>query len=321
MKAKISGTGSYLPQTILTNHQLEERIDTSDTWIQQRVGIKQRYIASEQETNLYMSLAAAKNALAAAKVSPQAIDLIIVATSTPDNIMPSVAVQVQSELDIPSCPAFDVSAACAGFMYALGIAEQFIAAGTAKQVLLIGTELMSRVIDWDDRSTCVLFGDGAGAVVISASKQPGIIATHLHADGHHKSLLHIPNNLDPATSEKAQIPRYLKMQGNKVFRYAVEMLDSVAEEVLQANNISSAEIDWLVPHQANERIIRASAKRLNIPMEKVIMTLAEHGNTSSASVPLALDAAVKDNRIKPGDLILLEAFGSGFVWAASLIRF
>lgn len=322
MRAKISGTGSYLPKTIMTNHDLAQKLETSDEWIRQRVGIISRHIASGEETNTFMATEAAKKALTAAKVSAEQIDLIIVATSTSELIMPSMATQVQGALGIQHhCMAFDISAACTGFVYALGIANQFFNSGAVKHAIVIGAERMSRVLNWEDRATCVLFGDGAGAVVLSASDEPGIIATRMHSDGVNKELLFIPNNLATQPFSALVPEAHLMMEGNKVFKHAVNMLEEVVDQILVDSGFSKTDVDWLVPHQANERIITATAKKLDMPMTKVVLTLSHHGNTSAASVPLALDAAVKDGRIKRGDLLLLEAFGAGFVWGAALVRY
>ncbi|MDF2690360.1 MAG: 3-oxoacyl-ACP synthase [Gammaproteobacteria bacterium] len=321
MPAKIAGTGYYLPKQVLTNQEIAKWVDTSDDWIRQRVGIISRHIASENETNVFMAEQAAKKALAEAKLDPKDLDLIIVATSTPDSIMPSTACEVQHKLGVAGCPAFDVNAACSGFIYALSIVHQFFLAGTVKHVLIIGSERMSRVINWQDRSTCVLFGDGAGAVVLSASDQPGILGSYIHADGQHKELLHIPNHLPDQAFAGEKLEAKLTMQGNKVFRYAVTMLEQVVLEVLEKQGLDKSAIDWLVPHQANERIIAATAKNLGLSMDKVILTLPTQGNTSAASIPLALAYAIEQNKIKRGELLLLEAFGAGFVWGAALIRY
>lgn len=318
--ARLSGTGHYLPKRALTNHDLEKMVNTSDAWIQQRVGIQSRHIANEHETNLLMSTEAAKQALEAADLVAEQINLIIVATSTADNLMPSQASQVQAALGIPSCPAFDVSAACSGFIYALGVAEQFFKAGSVRHALVIGTERMSHLMDWTDRNTCVLFGDGAGAVVLSASETPGIIGTKLHSDGTHRELLYAPRQFSTNPLIQTLAAEHLSMEGKQVFRHAVSGLSNVVIELLEEHGIAKHELDWLVPHQANERIIQSTAKKLGMSMDQVILTLATHGNTSAASVPLALDIGIKDGRIQPNQLVLLEAFGAGFVWGACLIR-
>lgn len=318
--ARIVGTGSYLPEKILTNKDLESFIDTSDEWILDRTGIKRRHIVAEDETAATMGVAAAKNALDAAKLKADEIDLIIVATCTPDKFFPSTACLIQQQLGIANAiPAFDISAACAGFVYALSVAEQFVKSGTIKNALVIGSEAMSRIIDWQDRGTCILFGDGAGAVVLQASEQPGIISSHIHAQGKHKDLLFLPNDI-AAPSLQNDSP-YLQMRGHEVFKIAVQSLDEIVDETITFNHLEKDDIDWLVPHQANLRIIKATAKRLGLAMEKVILTVAEHGNTSSASIPLALDTAVRDGRIQPGHTILMEGFGGGMAWGSVLVKY
>lgn len=318
--ACIAGTGSYLPQKILTNADIAAFVDTSDEWIIERTGIKKRHVVAEHETAATMGLMAAEQALVAAQLSAQDIDLIIVATCTPDKFFPSTACLIQQRLNIQkSIPAFDLSAACAGFIYALTVAEQFIANGKIKNALVIGSEAMSRIIDWQDRSTCVLFGDGAGALILSASDTPGIISSHLHAQGKYQDLLFLPNNM-AAPALRNDSP-YLQMRGHEVFKLAVQALNDAVDEVLQHNNIKTKDIDWLVPHQANLRIIQAIAKRLQLPMEKVILTIAEHGNTSSASIPLALDVAIRDGRIKHGQALLMEGFGGGMAWGSVFVRY
>lgn len=321
MQARIAGTGSYLPRTVVTNHDLAARMETSDEWIRQRVGIISRHIAESDETNAVMAAAAARRALESAAIAPSAVDLIIVATGTSDMLMPSMASEVQGQLGIGHCIAFDVGAACSGFIYALTIAQQFIASKMVKNAIVIGSERMSRVVNWSDRSTCVLFGDGAGAVVLSASDEPGIIASQLYSDGTNKELLYVPNKLAKEPFGEVEFQAHLVMEGSKVFKHAVTMLGDVVEKILQAEGLDKSDITWLIPHQANERIIAATAKKLDMPMERVVLTLPTHGNTSAASVPLALDTAVRDGRVKRGDLLLLEAFGAGFVWGASLVRY
>jgi 3-oxoacyl-[acyl-carrier-protein] synthase-3 len=311
--ARITGTGGYLPEKIVTNADLEKTIDTTHEWIVERTGIHRRHIAADNETTGTMSAEAAKKAMSMAGVSPSEIDMIIVGTCTPDQMLPSTACLVQNMLGIRFCPAFDVAAACAGFNYGLSIAQQFIERGMIKHALVIGAETMSRILDWTDRRTCVLFGDGAGAVVLSADQSPGIRSTHIHADGQYKDLLSVKN---PREEEA-----YVQMQGQEVFKIAVNCLGKIVEETLSANQITSSDINWLVPHQANLRIISAVAKKLGMPMEKVILTVDSHSNTSAASVPLALDVAVRDGRIKRGDLLLLESFGGGFTWGSALITY
>lgn len=313
-------TGSYLPDKILTNHDLEDIVDTTDQWITERTGIKQRHIVADDQSTCDLAEFAARNALEAADIDPQSIDLIIVATTTPDRVFPSTACLLQQRLDIHGCPAFDVQAVCTGFVYALDIADKYIKTGAAKRALVIGAETLSRIVDWTDRSTCVLFADGAGAVIIEASEEPGILSTHIHADGSFAELLTTnggiadvgPDGLDNILIE---------MKGNEVFKMAVNTLGRIVDETLSANNMQKSDIDWLVPHQANIRIINATAKKLKMSTDRVVTTVQNHGNTSAASVPLALDTAVRDGRIKRGETILLEAFGGGFTWGSALIKY
>lgn len=317
--SRIIGTGSYLPEKICTNADLAKIIDTNSEWIIERTGIKTRRIAAPYETASTMGTVAAAKALEAANTSKDEIELIIVATTTGDKIFPSTACMIQEKLGIHHIPAFDVNAACAGFNYALTVADQFIKTGFAKKVLVIGSEVMSRLMDWTDRGTCILFGDGAGAIVLSAAAEPGIISTHLHAEGQYGDLLFTPNAIT-SNNDLVEPPK-MHMHGSEVFKVAVAKMGQTVIDTLDKVNITKEKIDWLVPHQANQRIIAAVAKRLELPMEKVILTVAEQGNTSAASVPLALDLAVRDNRIKPGQLILLVSFGGGFAWGSALIRF
>ncbi len=313
--SKIVGTGSCLPKKIITNFDLEKTIETSDEWIVSRTGIKQRHVISGDESTTSMALESARRALAAAHLDAKAIDLIIVATCSPDKTFPSTACYLQQALGINNqCPVFDIAAACAGFVYATSIADRFIRTGGAKHALVIGSESISRYIDWQDRGTCILFGDGAGAVVLSASDAPGIYSTHLHAAGEHTGLLFGEH---PATKPANA---FIQMEGNAVFKLAVGHLGDIIDETLNANNMTRADIDWLVPHQANLRIIQAIAKRLDLPMERVIATVDQHANTSAASVPLALDHAVQQGKIKAGDLVLMEAFGGGMAWGSVLVR-
>lgn len=316
---RIAATGSYLPQEILTNADLERIVETNDEWIVQRTGIQKRHIAAAHETVVTMGKMAAELAMQAAGVSSADIDMVLVATSTGSKIMPSAACLLQQQLGIPVGPAFDVAAACAGFVYGLSVADKFIRSGEARCVLLVGAEVMSRILDWNDRSTCVLFGDGAGAVVLVASDTPGIYNSKLYANGHYQDLLYATN---PITGEQCVTTKpHAIMAGNQVFKLAVTELGNIVTELLEANNISKEQLDWLVPHQANIRIIQAIAKKLDLPTEQVIVTVNEHGNTSAASIPLALDVGIREGKIKRGDLILLEAFGAGLTWGASLIRF
>ncbi|ULJ63645.1 beta-ketoacyl-ACP synthase III [Wielerella bovis] len=316
--AQILGTGSYLPATRVTNDDLAQRMDTSDEWITTRTGIKARHIAAEQEKTSDLATEAARRALAAARVLPEEIDLIVLATTTPDMQFPATATIVQHKLGISGCPAFDVQAVCAGFMYALNTANAYIQSGMAKKVLVIGADIFSRIVDWEDRATCVLFGDGAGAVVLGASEQGGIIASQLHADGSYLHLLHLP-----AQMSEGQIcgSPFVKMDGQGVFKFAVKQLSAVADAVLNQAGLSHADIDWLIPHQANRRIIESTAKHLGLSMDKVILTVDEHANTSAASIPLALDAGIRDGRIVRGQKLLLEGIGGGFAWGALLIEY
>jgi 3-oxoacyl-[acyl-carrier-protein] synthase-3 len=317
--SRIAGTGSYLPVKILTNHDLEKMVDTSDQWIQDRTGIKKRHIVAEDETTTDLAFNAAQKAIEAANISPNDIDLIIVATTTPTRIFPSTASLVQERLGVRGCPAFDIQAVCTGFVYALTVADKFIKSGSVKNALVIGAESLSRIVDWTDRNTCVLFGDGAGAVVLQASEETGILSTHIHSDGQYNTLLSVPTG--PGSAQDNEVKPYIEMQGNDVFKVAVKTLSSIADETLAANNLKKTDIDWLIPHQANIRIITATAKKLNMSMDHVVVTVAEHGNTSAASIPLALDTAVRDDRIQRGETLLLEAFGGGFTWGSVLLNF
>jgi 3-oxoacyl-[acyl-carrier-protein] synthase 3 len=316
--AQILGTGSYLPANRVTNDDLAQKIDTSDEWITTRTGIKARHIAAENEKTSDLAAAAARLALADANVSPDKIDLIIVATATPDMQFPSTATIVQHKLGISGCPAFDVQAVCAGFMYALTTANAYIKSGMATKVLVIGADVFSRILDWNDRATCVLFGDGAGAVVLGASETRGIIGSQLHADGAYLDLLNVPAQMNAGRIEGEP---FVKMDGPGVFKFAVKQLAAVADEVIQQAGLTPNQIDWLVPHQANKRIIDATAKHLGLSMDKVILTVQEHANTSAASIPLALDAGIKDGRIARGQNVLLEGIGGGFAWGAVLIQY
>ncbi|WP_312949061.1 beta-ketoacyl-ACP synthase III [Superficieibacter sp.] len=317
MHTKIIGTGSYLPEHVRTNADLEKMVDTSDEWIVTRTGIRERRIAAPNETVSTMGFEAAKRALEMAEVSADQIELIIVATTSATHAFPSAACQIQSMLGIKGCPAFDIGAACAGFTYALSVADQYVKSGAVKHALVIGADVLARTCDPSDRGTIIIFGDGAGAVVLSASEEQGIISTHLHADGSYGELLTLPN-LDRVNPDSSP---YLTMAGNEVFKVAVTELAHIVDETLAANNLERSELDWLVPHQANLRIISATAKKLGMSMDNVVVTLDRHGNTSAASVPCALDEAVRDGRIKAGQLVLLEAFGGGFTWGSALVRF
>lgn len=310
--ARIAGTGSYLPPNILTNVDLEKLVDTTDEWIFSRTGIKQRHKVTDELTS-DLATKAALNAIEASGIQAQDIDLIIVATTTPDKIFPSVATMVQRKLGIAGCPAFDVQAVCSGFIYALATANHFMRSGQHKNVLVIGADTFTRICDYTDRSNCILWGDGAGAVILQASDQPGLLSTHIHADGSYENQLHVPRNPDG--------PDTVVMEGNAVFKIAVNTLDQIVDETLKANDMQKSDIDWLVPHQANIRILQATAKKLDMSMDKVIVTVDHHGNTSAASIPLALDTAVRDGRIQRGHILLMEAFGGGFTWGSALVKF
>ncbi len=320
--SRIVGTGSYLPEKVLTNADLEKMVDTNDEWIVSRSGIRERHIAADGETTGDLAFHAATRALEAAGLDAADVELIIVGTTTPDLIFPSTACLLQHRIGANGCPAFDVNAACSGFVYALSVADQFIRTGQVKNALVIGAETLSRMVDWTDRGTCVLFGDGAGAVVLKADAEAGILSTHLHADGGKKALLYNPVGV--SVGFDAELPNCgvkVMMAGSEVFKYAVKALDSVVDETLAANGLDKSDLDWLIPHQANLRIIEATAKRLQMPMDRVIVTVDRTGNTSAGSVPLALDEAVRSGRVKRGQLILLEAFGGGFTWGSALIRY
>lgn len=316
--ARIAGTGGYLPEKVLTNEDLARMVDTSDQWIQERTGIRERHIAADDETCTDLAEIASRQAMTAAGVGPDDIDLIVLATSTPDRVFPSTACLLQNRLGIRNSPAFDVAAACTGFVYALGVAEKFIRAGGTRRALVVGAELFSRIIDWTDRGTCVLFGDGAGAAILEASDEAGILSAHLHADGCYEDLLGVPWGVGQGYAALSETNRWTQMRGNEVFKVAVRTLGRIVDETLAANQMAKGDIDWLIPHQANRRIIEATARKLKMPMDRVVMTVAEHGNTSAASVPLALDVAVRDGRIKRGETLLLEAFGGGFTWGSVL---
>jgi 3-oxoacyl-[acyl-carrier-protein] synthase-3 len=320
--SRIVGTGSYLPEKVLTNADLEKMVDTNDEWIVSRSGIRERHIAADGETTGDLAYHAAVRALEAAGVQASELDLIVLGTTTPDLIFPSTACLVQQRLGANGCPAFDVNAACCGFVYALTIADKFIRSGAARTVLVIGSETLTRMVDWTDRTTCVLFGDGAGAVVLKADTETGILSTHMHADGGKKELLWSPVGVSVGFDmDKPNAGVKIHMSGNEVFKHAVKALDSVVEETLEHNGLDRHDIDWLIPHQANLRIIEATAKRLDMPMDRVIVTVDKHGNTSSGSVPLALDEAVRAGRVQRGQLVLLEAFGGGFTWGSALLRY
>jgi 3-oxoacyl-[acyl-carrier-protein] synthase-3 len=319
--SRIAGTGSYLPERVLTNADIEKLVDTSDEWIRDRTGISERRIAAEGQTTGDLAEIAARRAMDAAGIGASEIDLIALGTTTPDLVFPSTACLVQARLGANGCAAFDINAACSGFIYALAMADKFVRSGQSKCALVIGSETLTRMIDWSDRGTCVLFGDGAGAVVLKPSEETGILSTHLHADGAHKELLYNPVGVSAGFRDEPNHGVKVLMIGNELFKVAVRALARVAEEALAANGIAQAELDWLVPHQANLRIISATAKHLGLPMDKVIVTVDRHGNTSSGSVPLALDEAVRDGRIQRGQLLLMEAFGGGITWGSALLRY
>jgi 3-oxoacyl-[acyl-carrier-protein] synthase-3 len=312
--SKIIGSGSYLPDRVLTNQDLEKMLDTTDEWITTRTGIKQRHIIADGQVTSDMAYEASKKALQDANLDAQDIDLIILATTTPDKIFPSTACTLQAKLDIPECPAFDVQAVCSGFIYALSIAEKFIKTGTSTTALVVGADAMSRITDYKDRSNAILWGDGAGAVILTKSNEPGILSTHIHAQGKYEDMLHVPRRHDGELDT-------IEMQGNQVFKMAVNTLDAIVDQTLDANQLKKSDIDWLVPHQANIRILDATAKKLSMSMDKVIVTIDKHGNTSAASIPLAFDEGVKAKKIKKGQIVLMEAFGGGFTWGSALIKY
>jgi len=319
--SRIIGTGSYLPEKVLSNDDLAQMVDTSDQWIRERTGIHKRHIAAEGETTCDLAEQAARNAIEASGKSISDIDLIVVATTTPDQVFPSTACLLQSRLDIHGCAAFDVQAVCTGFVYALAVADNFIRAGSARCALVVGAETFSRILNWEDRGTCILFGDGAGAVVIEQSDTPGILSTHLHADGDYANLLHVPDGVSKGYDKVRQNAAFVEMKGNEVFKMAVNTLGRIVDETLDKNGMQKSDVDWLIPHQANIRIIQATARKLRMSMDQVVVTVHDHGNTSAASVPLALDVAVRDGRIKRGETLLMEAFGGGFTWGSVLVRY
>ena len=318
--SRIVGTGRYLPERIMTNFDLEKIVDTTDEWIRTRTGVERRHVVAEDQTTSDMCVEAAKVAIEDAGVDVSEIDLVITGTTSPDLIFPNISTLIQHRLGIPACPAFSLEAACTGFIYALTMADKFIRLGDARCALIMGAECITKFVDWTDRNTCVLFGDGAGAVIVKPSEEPGIISCHLGADGQYRDLLYYPvgpsNHLEKAGTDEASI----MMTGNEVFKVAVKTLGGIAAETLEKAGVKQSELDWLIPHQANIRIIQATAKRLGLPMEKVILTVQDHGNTSAASVPMALDVGIRDGRIKKGQMILMEAFGGGFTWGSILMR-
>lgn len=318
--SRIVGTGRYLPERIMTNFDLEKIVDTTDEWIRTRTGVERRHVVAEDQTTSDMCVEAAKVAIEDAGVDVSEIDLVITGTTSPDLIFPNISTLIQHRLGIPACPAFSLEAACTGFIYALTMADKFIRLGDARCALIMGAECITKFVDWSDRNTCVLFGDGAGAVIVKPSEEPGVISCHLGADGQYRDLLYYPvgasKNLEKAGTDEAAI----QMVGSEVFKVAVKTLGGIAAETLEKAGVKQSELDWLIPHQANIRIIQATAKRLGLPMEKVILTVQDHGNTSAASVPMALDVGIRDGRVKKGQLILMEAFGGGFTWGSILMR-
>jgi 3-oxoacyl-[acyl-carrier-protein] synthase-3 len=321
MHSRIAGTGSYLPEKVLTNFDLEKIVDTTDEWIRSRTGIERRHVAAPDQTTCDMAEQAARRAMESAGVGPEDIDLIVLGTTTPDLVFPNTACLLQARLGIHGPPAIQLEAACSGFIYGLSVADRFIRTDGAKCALVIGADMLTRIVDWTDRTTCVLFADGAGAVVLKASDTPGIISTHIHADGAYANLLYVPTGVSKKSDPTVANQHCVIMKGSEVFKVAVNTLGRIVDETLDANNLEKSAIDWLVPHQANLRIIQATAKKLDMPMERVILTVQDQGNTSAASVPLALDTGVRDGRIKRGELLLLEAFGGGFTWGSALVRF
>jgi len=322
MYSRIAGTGHYVPEKVLTNADLEKIVDTTDEWIKSRSGIERRHIAAPDQYTSDLAVQASRRAMEAAEVTPEDIDFIVVGTTTPDLVFPNVGCILQEKLDIHGCAAFSVEAACSGFIYALSIADKYVSTGTSKCALVIGAETLSRITDWTDRSTCVLFGDGAGAVILKPATDAGIISTHLRADGRYKDLLTAKTGISvQPEGDDLRAGFNVHMSGNEVFKVAVKHLGSIVEETMEANGMERSEIDWLIPHQANFRIINATAKRLAMPMDKVILTVQDYGNTSAASVPMALDVAVRDGRVQRGQLLLLEAFGGGLTWGSALLRY
>ena len=319
--ARIIGTGGYLPEKILTNADLEQMIETTADWIVERTGVEERHVAAPGETTCDLAEQASRRALEAAGIEARDIDLIVLGTTTPDHVFPSVATQLQHRLGCHGGPAFDVQAVCTGFVYAVDIARRFIATGATRRALVVGADTFTRIIDWRDRGTCILFGDGAGAVVLEATDEPGIIDSRLHADGRYKELLWVPAGVSSGYDQTQRNAAFVEMRGSEVFKVAVHTLKEIAEQILTANGMTVADVNWLIPHQANRRILAATAKRLGLPEERMVDCVRLHGNTSAASVPLALDVAVRDGRIQRGDILLLEGFGGGFTWGAVLLKY
>ena len=318
--SRIVGTGRYLPERIMTNFDLEKIVDTTDEWIRTRTGVERRHVIEEDQTTSDMCIEAAKIAIDDAGIDVSDIDLVITGTTTPDLIFPNISTLIQHRLGIPPCTAFSLEAACTGFIYALTMADKYIRLGDAKCALIIGAECITKLMDWNDRNTCVLFGDGAGAVIVKPSEEPGLLSTHLGADGQYRDLLYYPVGVSRDLAKAGTDEAAITMVGNEVFKVAVKTLGGIATETLEKAGIEQSELDWLIPHQANIRIIQATAKRLGLPMEKVILTVQDHGNTSAASVPMALDVGIRDGRVKKGQLVLMEAFGGGFTWGSVLMR-
>jgi len=319
MFSKIIGTGRYLPERVVSNRDFEAYLDTTDAWIHERTGIRQRHVAAEGETTVDLAEHAARAALEAANLAARDLDMIVMGTTTPDQVFPNSAVLLQHRLGIGGIPAFSLETACSGFIYALGVADRFIRTQSARRILVVGAETFTHLLDWQDRSTCILFGDGAGAVILEASEQPGILSSQLHADGRYKDLLGFGSGVGKNFQQVSEDA--VRMRGNEVFKVAVNTLSQSVMQTLEQNRLDKQDIDWLIPHQANLRIIQAIARKLDMPMEKVVVTVDVHGNTSAASVPMALDVAVRDGRIQRGDLLLLEAFGGGFTWGAALVQY
>ena len=319
--SRIVGSGSYLPERVMTNHELEKIVDTTDKWIVERTGVRQRHLAADNETTSDLAEQAARRALEAAGYEPGDIDLIVLATTTADKVFPSTACLLQQRLGIGRFPAFDVQAVCTGFIYALDVADRFIRTGGARRALVVGAETMSRIVDWKDRTTCVLFGDGAGAIVLEAGDEPGILSSHVYADGRFQELLHVPGGISSGYAQVQHDAAYIKMRGGEVFKFAVKVLGDLVKETLAANDLQKEDVDWLIPHQANIRIINAAARKLGLPKEQVVVTVDRHANTSAASVPLALDTAIRDGRVQHGQTLLLEAVGAGFTWGAALVKY
>ncbi|MCZ6731865.1 MAG: ketoacyl-ACP synthase III [Gammaproteobacteria bacterium] len=319
--SRVIGSGGYLPEKVMTNADLEKMVDTSDEWIVSRTGVRERRIAADGEHTVDLAEHATRRAIETAGIDVGDIDLIVVATTTPDQVFPSTACLLQKRLGIHGCPAFDVQAVCTGFVYALDVADKFVRTNSAECALVVGAETFSRIIDWTDRNTCVLFGDGAGAVLLKAADEPGIISSHLHADGQYTELLEVPAGVSKSYDKVINGEAYVTMGGAEVFKVAVKRLGSIVDETLEANNMKKSDVTWLVPHQANIRIITATAKKLGLSMDHVVVTIDRHGNTSAASIPLAFDEAVRDGRIKRGDIVLMEAFGGGFTWGSVLLNY